>query len=579
MHRTVRLGVRSVMTGGALACLLAGGAGATDTAAAWFVPAAQRAAQFAAFARNEPRDVVAFQPFRATLTGQDGATALALTSLNVNANTWFLLEVGEGRNRSLWHLENPAPDLFAVSLQGDALVIDSEAGSVTCQPWRGELDEARARALPYAPICEQRLLLRARGSGARTTRESLTEFLRSYVPFGENIITLIKDTLYEDAFLQSSQVMDLAEAGETVAVLGRAQLRSHPVMRSQMRFALVGTEGGRMEAGSWYAVQDAPGIYASVVQPGMVHPDILNRRGETNGLDGVENNADVHLFAYDMTRFDFAYETGSDHPAVNWSPRPTRDYSLPGPDGFDTLAPLAMTGMLNPVQIDRVAAIFAGGFKREHGAFRMGPMSQTGNGHHYGFVVHGAVLSRLHPGLATMFALDDGSFHMRTWTEGDRALLPYVRFARQNGVPLIEPGPDGAPVAGEQVRSWMLGNWSGSAEAQLRTLRSGACLRTIEGRTFLIYGVFSAATPSGMTRVFQAYGCDYAMLLDMNSLDLTYAAVYTRQPGTEGFGIAHLDQRMAQSDSRRRDGSAMARFVEYPDNRDFVYLLRRAGRE
>lgn len=571
--------VRELGLSVAAGVMLSGAAGATDTTAAWFVPAAQRAAQFAAFAATEARDVVAFQPFRATLHGQAGGQGLALTSLNVNANAWFVLEVGEGRNRRVYHLENPAPDLFAVSLQGDALVIDSAAGALTCRPWEGELEAARARNLPYAPICEQRLLLRSRGSGARTTRESLTEFLRSYVPFGESIITLIKDTLYEDAFLQSSQVMNLAEAGETVAALGRADLRSHQVMRSQMRMDLLGTEGGRMEAGSWYAVADAPGIYASVVQPGMVHPDILNRRGETNGLDGVENNADVHLFAYDMTRFEMGYETGTDHPMVNWSPRPSRDHRHPGPDGFNDVTPLAMTGMLNPVLVDRVAAIFAGGFKREHGAFRMGPMSQTNSGHHYGFMVHGAVLSRLQPGLATMFTLDDGSFHMRTWTDADRGLLPYIRFARQNGVPLIEPGPDGAPVAGEHVRNWMLGNWSGSAEAQLRTLRSGACLRMVDGRQFLIYGVFSAATPSGMTRVFQAYGCDYAMLLDMNSLDLTYAAVYTRQPGSDGFRIAHLDQRMAQSDGRRRDGSPMARFVEYPDNRDFVYLLRRAGRE
>lgn len=561
----------------ALAAGLAGPAGA-DTMAPWYAPAAQRAAQFAAFAETSRRDVVEFQPFRAELSGTGAnGTALRLVSLNPYANSWFLLETGSGRSHARWHLENAAPDLFTVSLgEGrDRLTIASEAGTVACAPWEGELDAARRAGLPYAPICEGRMFLRNRGSGSRTMRESVTDFLRSYVPFGEDLITLVKGTLYEDAFLETAQVVDEAEAGAVVVSLGQAQLRRGGVMRSQMQIPLIGTPQGQMEAGAWYAVQDAPGIYASVVQPGMIHPDVLGRRGEANALDGVENNANVYLFAYDMGRFELRYETGTDHPAVNWSPRPSVNRRLPGPDGFADLAPLAMTGMLNPVLIDRVAAIFAGGFKREHGAFRSGPMASGGQGHHYGFVVHGTVLSRLQPGLATIFTLDDGSLRMRTWHEDDNQLLPRIRFARQNGVALIEPGPDGAPVGGQHVRNWMLGNWSGSAEAQLRTLRSGACLREIDGRQFLIYAVFSSATPSGMTRTFQAYGCDYAMLLDMNSLDLTYAAVYTRQPGAEGFDIRHLDRRMAESDTRARDGSALGRFVNFSDNRDFIYLLRR----
>lgn len=551
----------------------------------WYMPATQRAAQFADFQRNERRSVVDFQPFRAELSAQlpDG-TPLRLVALNPRVNSWFLLETGSGNAARFYHLESAAPGVFTIALEGDgnpALAIATAQGSSLCRPWEGELAEAERSGLPYAPICERQIYLRNRGAGSRTARESVAEFLRGYVPFGESIITIIKDTLYEDAYLQTSEALDEAEAGAVVASLGRAHLRGHPVMRSNLRVSLIGTEGGRMEAGSWYAIEDAPGIYASVVQPGMVHPDILSRAGETNGLDGVENNADVHLFAFDLGRFEMGYEPGTDHPGIGWSPRPSGAgrSNLPGPDGFGTLAPLAMTGMLSPVLTDRVAAIFAGGFKREHGAFRSGPMSQSGSGHHYGFVVQGVVLSRLQPGLATLFTLDDGSIHMRNWSEADNQLLPRLRFARQNGMALIEPGPEGAPVAGAQVRSWMLGNWSGSAEAQLRTLRAGACMREAEGRQVLLYGVFSSATPSGMTRVFQSYGCEFAMLLDMNSLDLTYAAIYTRQPGEEGFETFHLDRRMAESDTRQRDGISIARFVEYSDNRDFIYLLRRQGRD
>ncbi len=562
---------------GASVFALAAGA---DTMAPWYMPAATRAAQFADFREDYRRTVVEFQPFRAELSGlgADG-TALRLTSLNPYVNAWFVLETGEGRNQRFWHLENAAPELFTVSLgeDGRALTVASEAGTVTCTPWEGELEEARRANLPYSPICEGRMFLRNQGSGSRTTREAVTEFLRGYVPFGESLINLIKDTLYEDAYLTSAQTMDESEAGSTVELLGHADLRRNPVMRSNLRVDLVGAESTQMEAGAWYAVQNAPGIYASVVQPGMVSQEVMSVPG-ANGLDGVENGSDVHMWAFDMSRFDLRYEIGTSHPQVDWSPRPSgagRDYSLPGPDGFGTVEPLQMTGMMNPVFMDRLAGIFAGGFKRDHGAWRLTDFAYTNHGHHYGFVVNGVVLSRLQPGLATIYVLQDGTVHMDLWSEQLDQLLPQIRFARQNGTPLVERNADGVGVPGSQVRSWMGGNWSGSAEAQLRTLRSGVCMRTIDDRQFLIYAVFMSVTPSGMSRVFQAYHCDMAMLLDMNSLDLTYSAIYPREPGSPDFSIVHLDRRMAESDSRHRDGSPMGRFIEFSDNRDFFYLLRR----
>ena len=93
-------------------------------------------------------------------------------------------------------------------------------------------------------------------------------------------------------------------------------------------------------------------------------------------------------------------------------------------------------------------------------------------------------------------------------------------------------------------------------------------MRTVAGRPFLIYAYFSSATPSGMARTFQAYQCDYAMLLDMNSQELAYMALYTRDGGD--LQTRHLVSGMAGADP---DGAA--RFVEAPDNRDFFYLVRR----
>lgn len=528
------------------------------------------------------KSILEVQPFRFTQSarGSDG-TGFELVSLNPGVNSWYILTVSSegfwGRTRQ-FHLELADPENTSLSLSSGPepeLVIHSEAGETTCAPWAGrnpELDEAQYRGLPYAPLCEERVYLRNRVKGNQTNREAVAEFLRDHVVFGESLVGFIKGTFYEDAFMNSGPVVEGADAGETVKALGRANLSGAPVFRAYFNFELDGAEGGQVEAGSWYSVRDIPGVYASAMQPGMISNDILSRPGETHGLDGVERRADVYLVAFDLEQFDLGFEPGTEHPRLEWSQRPAAaggiNYRLPGPDGFDNADPIIRTGMLSPSKTDRVVGAFASGFKRSHGAFRATSMASTYGGHHYGFVSEGVVFSKLVPDLATIFVLDDGSIHMRTWTEADEKLLPRIRYARQNGVPLIEDG-----VPGAQVRSWLGGNWSGSAEADLRTLRGGACLKMAADRPFLIYAYFSTVTPSGMARTFQAYGCEYAMLMDMNSQEHTYLAVYTHQDNN--VIPHHLVRGMADIDSRRRDGTPIPRFIGFPDNRDFIYLLRK----
>ena len=504
---------------------------------------------------------------------------IRLTALNPGVNAWFLLDLqpdpASPRIES-YHLELSDPAHTALSLadgETPALVFARDGREARCTPWRGgasALDRATRSGLPYAPICDGRAFVRNEVRGSRTSREAVAEFLRDNVVFGESLVDLIKGSFYEDAYMSSGEVVAGGDAGEVAAGPGPARLAASPVIRAYFGFEPEGAAGG-LEAGSWYAVTDAPGIFASAMQPGMIHADVLDGPGRTHRLDGIERRADVHLVAFDLAQFDLGYEPGTDHPRLGWSSRPpagARTRGLPGPDGFDRAAPLVRTGMLSPALTDRVAATFAAGFKRDHGAWRAGDKAVTNHGHHYGFVANGVTFSKLQPGLSTLFVLDDGSVHMRTWREADRALLPRVRFARQNGVPLIEDG-----VPGDQVTSWLGGNWSGSAEAELRTLRGGACMKTAGGRDFLIYAYFSTATPSAMARTFQAYGCDHAMLLDMNSQEHTYMALYTREGGE--LRPRHLVDGMAAIDSRARDGTPIPRFVGYADNRDFIYLLRK----
>jgi hypothetical protein len=220
-------------------------------------------------------------------------------------------------------------------------------------------------------------------------------------------------------------------------------------------------------------------------------------------------------------------------------------------------------------------AVLSGGYKREHGAFRYGPLAQVNQGSHYGFIENGVILSRPQVGLASIIGRIDGSLEVRSWTREDDERLSDVLFVRQNGVPIVEADATGRPVPGQHVNSWGNGNWSGAVVVQsdggtrneLRSVRASACLQEHNGRRYLIYGYFSAATPSAMARTFQAYGCRYAMLLDMNSPELTYAALV----GEDGVRVEHLNTAMTDADP----GRSRFRFLSANDNRDFFTVLRR----
>jgi len=74
-----------------------------------------------------------------------------------------------------------------------------------------------------------------------------------------------------------------------------------------------------------------------------------------------------------------------------------------------------------------------------------------------------------------------------------------------------------------------------------------------------------------MVRVFQAYLCRYGMLLDMNALEHTYMALY-RNEGSKRV-VDHLLKGMSQFEKSGPEG-LVPRFLGYPDNRDFFYLMR-----
>ncbi|MFH1312656.1 MAG: hypothetical protein ABIJ00_05460, partial [Candidatus Eisenbacteria bacterium] len=345
----------------------------------------------------------------------------------------------------------------------------------------------------------------------------------------------------------------------------------------ELNFTIDEEPGGGVKPGRWYPVPGYAGIFLSIVTPELVQVEpSWVKQSLVSPLEDKESSTLVYLVAFDLSMFDLGFALGTDHPRVGWSdrvPESSRNSNLPGPDGFDNVLPLARTGKINPREVTKVAATFAGGFKRAHGAFKWGELSKQNYGSHYGFMVNGVVFSTLQPDLATLLVYDDGRIAMKTWKKEDSASLSHIRYARQNGVPLLETDDrSGLPRPGKYVRDWNMGNWSGSETKELRTLRAGTCIQQTDSTRFLIYAYFSAATPSTMARVLSVCNCDYAMHLDMNAPEHTYLAIY-RIEGQQ-FIIQRLIKEMAEVDPPV-DGIELPRYIGYSDNRDFFYFLRK----
>jgi hypothetical protein len=542
------------------------------------------------------KSVLEIQPWRAIETidaiGLAGETGRAmLVNINPTINAWYVLTLdwGGGRPAQSYHLVNEKASVLDLVLDPKfpyGIVAVNSVESSPCALWSEEapkrLTDATSSPTPYVSLCEGRVTLRLPTEGRRTRIEKVTDFLRDNIWQGEAITAFVRMTFYQDAFLQTGELVDAAVPNR-ISPEGPAPARLAPEAKDHLLTAtglgidLVTRTPGQLGVGKWYSKKGVEGIYVSAVRPEFIHSEILDsHRTEVTSMDEVERGAIAYLVAFDLSRFEVGFMVGTDHPRLGWServPEPMRDDRLPGPDGFDQIKPLVSTGVLDPGAASRVVATFTGGFKRSHGAFKTGDLALRNRGSHYGFIERGTILSKLQPGLATLYVLDDGSVEAKTWRSEDDALLPRIAFARQNGVPLIEPDPEMGEIGpGKLVSSWAQGNWSGSHEGRFRTLRAGICTTEHNGDKFLIYGYFSTATPSAMTRVFQAYGCNYAMLTDMNALEHTYLAIYTPDSGT--MIVEHLIDEMSVLDQTEGDG-ILPRFVGLADNRDFFFLLRR----
>ena len=558
------------------------------------------ALSFIAYASAETKSVVDLQPFRQVASNRietasgDGGIA-TLVNLNPAISAWYLLTIrSPDGSETAYDLENPRPRAQKLLLDPSyptGIVLVEDGARRPCNLFAdgstSPIQQARKSAVPYASLCEGRLFLRNPVKGHFTKLEAEAEFVRNKVWGGEKV-TVIFHHLLEDTHRETSQIQAAGQGGDVTAAgaatadaplpaLIDAKYANRVLTPAGLGLSLDGVHRA-VTPGAWYAASGNPGVYVSLIEPQLIDATILqSHKATVNALDSVEASSLCYLVAFDLDRFELGYSLGAEHPSVEWSEHiqpQMRDPALPGPDGIGTIAPLVSTGLLSPQFAASTVATFAGGFKRMHGAFKYGELATVNHGSHYGFVVDGVVLSRLQPGLATLYVLEDGSVQLKTWETQDDHLLGRIRYARQNGVPLVEfDDRSQSTVPGPLVNQWGPGNWSGSEEMKLRTLRAGMALQSHGQKRFLIYAVFSDATPSAMTRVFQAYRCRYGMPLDMNALEHSYLALY-RRSGSQ-LMVDYLIEGMSEAE-KNTSGESVPRFLGYPDNRDFFFVMRRS---
>lgn len=531
-----------------------------------------------------------------SLVGDDGAVGtVTLIDLNPEVGAWYFLRVRFPKETAEFGFNLEVADHLAIRLGLDsshpnAIMVTEKNVSTPCPLFdpaqRAQLIDSLKSQNAFTAICNNKIFMRNKVDGRKTTKEWVTEFLRDNVWGGEEVTTFVKEKFFKDKFLlegdteknkastKAARNDDKAPKPARIAAASKDALLPSP----GLGLSIAGEDNGqKLSPGQWYELKTHDGIFVSAIEPELIDPEVLNsHKALVNKLDSIEAKALDYLVAFDLSEYQLGYVLGTDHPRVDWSPRvleEVRDRSVPGPDGIGNWDPLITTGMINPTVEDTVIATFTGGFKRDHGAMKWGSLAYKNRGTHYGFVENGVVFSKLNPGLATIFQLRNGELEMRTWEDADSELEAKVLFARQNGVAIIEwDEASRSGIPGKLVRQWGPGNWSGSEDSKLRTLRAGICKVENGSRKFLIYGYFSSATPSAMARVFQAYGCSYAMHMDMNALEHTYLAVYARE-GKE-MSVEHLINGMNVLDKQFKNRS-VPRFIGFPDNRDFFYLYKR----
>ncbi|MEK7689834.1 MAG: hypothetical protein AAB425_02310 [Bdellovibrionota bacterium] len=485
-----------------------------------------------------------------------GGGRAELINLNPNIGSWYLLSVWDasGRGKS-YHLQmvSNARKLY---LDVDGLVVRGARSTTACPLFKDPTLMPATFSKVYTPICAATVYVRIQKKGYSSVEEQRVADARN---LGLGVLV--------EAAKAARDVVTTAEQAEFESASGREGIAiSGPKAASVSSVAATGTTGLEIVNpkgntgliyGEWYPASNHPGMFVSHYTAKLVPKTILDSYPDrVKALSTEEAGALVYLAAIDLSKFKFGYSLGNDEPGLAGSQEPT------------IKSPLATIGMVPPHLINSVEATFVGGFKRQHGRINVGPHA----GKYYGLWEAGVEFSKLSEGLASAVITQSGGIYLGDWVEGGIA-REQIKDARQNGVAVIEAmGADGIPVPGPLVSATNgSGNWSGDAEGNSLTQRSAICMQESARGKYLIFARFQGARPAAMARVFQAYGCSYAMSLDMNALMHTYFAMPRHDAATDSIVLEYLEKGMIGAEYPAKS----KRFLTAYSDRDFFYAVRR----
>ena len=347
-----------------------------------------------------PTTIVELQPFRdASSVALPGAGVATLIDLNPHVNDWYVLSLRVGAVESpVWyHLENPDPDSQTLTLDpehpnGIRLTVERAQHSTACCGMHRATARCRARR---TPVCHTRPSATTGSIYATTWPEHTRGSNGSPTFFGTGSGAATGSShsyAGHSSVMHSSSAPSPKRSDSTEAPRNALNVPVAATIDRRVRRRIGRSTGPRYRR--W---QRSIAAHRRVVcgrrcarhvrqrdRTACNHASVLSSYpNDVAPLDAVESHALDYLVAMDLAQFDVAFVLGTDHPRVGWSPRAldsVRDPNLRGPDGIDSVAPLVVNGLVNPVVVGRTAATFTGGFKREHGAFRYGALAQQNRG-------------------------------------------------------------------------------------------------------------------------------------------------------------------------------------------------------
>jgi hypothetical protein len=281
---------------------------------------------------------------------EDGKTVktperlLELVNLNPLIGSWFVLTMQTGKEKKIFHIELQVPETDQLHLSQNGLKIIRADGAASVEINCESFDDALTKQLladqknnfSYSEICNKRALVRHQITGRQTAKEFVSGFLRDNIWGGEQITTAVKETFFQDKFLLSAkpEKEDAASAAQPPVPAPKPEaaagplpglidesFRGNTLVISEFGIKLVGNPE-KLKVGEWYEIEGQPGMFASVVEAGMVEKSILNSHKNIVGaLDRIESDAIALLIAFRKDHFDAGFMIGTDHPRVDWSER------------------------------------------------------------------------------------------------------------------------------------------------------------------------------------------------------------------------------------------------------------------